>query len=129
MSCLSIVMNLVIFSVIFYCTKCVVLNAALFLPPASYCRCYMSPLDCFRFLILNISTLQTFYPQVCHSNITCASQFCYKLCSGVKKKKNRACVHVQNCGSPISGTCPYRPRSPYRSCRSDWDIPKNSCVQ
>ena len=61
------------------------INAALLLPlvKRSYCRCYMLPLDCFHFLVSNISTLQTFYPQVCQSNVTRLSVFCQKLCSDV----------------------------------------------
>ena len=48
-----------------------------------------------------ISTLQTFCPQVCQSNVTRVSEFCHKLCSDVKKKKKRkrkiwAWVHVQS---------------------------------
>ena len=50
----------------------------------SYCRCCMSPLDWFCFLIKNISTLQTFYPHVCWSNTAHVSAFCHKLGSNIK---------------------------------------------
>ena len=51
----------------------------------------MLPLDGFCIPISKvISTLQTFYPQVCKSKITCASEFCYKLCSDGEKKKKKS---------------------------------------
>ena len=58
--------------------KCSSQNAAVVLQ--------MLHMDCFCFLNKDISPLQTFYPQVCPSNITHASAFCHKLCPDLKKK-------------------------------------------
>ena len=59
-------------------------SACFLYPLVSHCRCNMSP-----FLTEVISTLQTYYPQVCKSNATCVSEFCHKLYSDAKKKKNK----------------------------------------
>ena len=71
-----------------------------------YCRCDMSQLDNFRFLIYVISTLQTFYPQVCQSNFRRTSAFCHKLCKKINKKKKRTQVHIPNCWSLVRGKMP-----------------------
>ena len=107
MSWLSIAINLMSFSVIFYRTKWVVLNGAFLLR-----RCTT--------VVLQISTLQTLNPQVCSSNVTYASEFCHKLCSDLKKKKkNRPWVHVQNCHSMISGKIPISALIPILQIRSE----------
>ena len=51
--------------------------------------------------LFSISTLQTFYPQVYQSNVTCTSAFCHK-CALEKTKQKRPCLHVQNCQSQIN---------------------------
>ena len=82
-SWLSRVIHLITFSVIFYPTKWVVLNAAVLLPP---CKTVVLHVAVGLFSNLRVSsTLQTFDPQVCLSNVTCA--FCHQLCSSMKKKK------------------------------------------
>ena len=50
----------------------------------SYCICCMSALYCFRFLIWNISTLQTFYPHVYQCNVMHASLLWHKSCYAVR---------------------------------------------
>ena len=98
------------------CLLCNISSYQMYSIAALLLTCYMLLLDCFCFLILVISTLQTFYPQVCQSNVTCVSALCNKLCSDVKKTPP---VHVQNCRSPISEKMHIWPRS----CRSNRDIP------
>ena len=105
MSWLSRTINLTTFSVIFYHTKCEVLNAALLTETVALQMLNVAVGLSFPV----ISTLQTFYPQVCQSHDKCT------LRSDVGGN------HIQNCDSPSLEKCPYRPQS--RSCRSDRDIP------
>ena len=80
-----------------------------------YSRCYMSPLDYFRFLIWAISTLQTLYSQVCQSNAKRVSAFCHKLCSDVYKKKKKKKIGLGSTSKltiPISGKMPRSPPIP-----------------
>ena len=84
MSWLSRAMNSFTFSVIFYCTKFVVLSAARLLPPHETVvlqKLHVAiGLVCFRFLIQNVSTLQTFYPQVSQSIIYVDINISVSLC-------------------------------------------------
>ena len=58
MSWISRVINLITFSVVFYCTKCVVLNAALLLPP---CRTVVLQMLHVAAGLLSLSSLSYFH--------------------------------------------------------------------
>ena len=85
MSWLSRAINLVAFPVIFYRTKCVVLNAALLSPPRKTVILQVIH------VAVGLLSLSTLFPHCRHfiyrfdSNVECASEFCHKLHYDIKK--------------------------------------------
>ena len=65
-------------------------TAALLFPLTKwlYCRCYMSQLDNFHFVLQVISTLQTFYPQVCRVTLHTRPSSATNCALTLKQKKS-----------------------------------------